>query len=474
VAWRHGLMVVCVALIVGGCATLTKPLVDNDPIALRLSEAEVPEPQLLNVLIEVFDPGALPESEEEARGLTKSIREAEARYIPAHLKDTMQRTGFWGPVRVVPAGTAGGEVRVTGRILKSDGEVLKLAIKADDATGALWFSETYEAVVDATAYDHLTGHDVDVFQNLYNRIANDLDRYRAEMLPARAKTIRDVAEIRFAKEFAPEAFAGYLEKKQPEPGLLGKFSGLVTPASTAEYGSAEDQQQPYNAEKVADEEASLHYAIVRLPAEDDPMLARIRRIRIRDDMLIDTFDMQYERLYRDMNKVYAQWRESRLAETDMIRDSQARANDERTKGILKIVGTVALEVACVAITGRSCLTVGTATLATIAVSSGVRQIGEASNIEAEAELNRTALVELGQSFDADVKPIVLEVEGQNVELTGSAQAKFRQWRKVLRALHERSDSQYSPCLAEAGGTAQIAKAKAPTAMERNPCAENRS
>jgi len=472
--WRQALLVVCAAIIVSGCATIARPLVNNEPIALRLSEAEVPEPQLLNVLIEVFDAGELPESEEEARGLTKSIREAEARYIPAHLKDTMQRTGFWGPVRVVPADTAGGEVRVTGRILKSDGEVLKLAIRAEDATGVLWFSKTYEAVIDSTAYDLAAGPDIDVFQNMYNGIANDLDQYRAEMLPSRAKTIRDVAEIRFAKEFAPEAFAGYLEKKQPDPGLLGKFSGLVTPASAAEYGSAEDEPQPYDTEKVTEGEPSLHYAIVRLPAEDDPMLARIRRIKIRDDMLIDTFDMQYERLYRDMNKVYAQWRESRMAETDMIRDSQARANEERTKGILKIVGTVALEVACVAITGRSCLTVGTATLATIAVSSGVRQIGEASNIEAEAELNRTALVELGQSFDADVKPIVLEVEGQNVELTGSAQAKFRQWRKVLRALHERTDSRYSPCTANAGGTAQDDKAKSPTATERNPCTENRS
>ena len=34
------------------------------------------------------------------------------------------------------------------------------------------------------------------------------------------------------------------------------------------------------------------------------------------------------------------------------------------------------------------------------------------------------------SFDAEVSPLVVEVEGETVELTGSAEAQFAEWRKI--------------------------------------------
>ena len=43
--------------------------------------------------------------------------------MASRLRDTMQRSGHWGPVRVVPKGQNDGEIAVKGEILESDGEI---------------------------------------------------------------------------------------------------------------------------------------------------------------------------------------------------------------------------------------------------------------------------------------------------------------------------------------------------------------
>ena len=36
------------------------------------------------------------------KGIRSAVRKSEARYIPIHLRNTLQSTGQWGAVRVVP------------------------------------------------------------------------------------------------------------------------------------------------------------------------------------------------------------------------------------------------------------------------------------------------------------------------------------------------------------------------------------
>ena len=103
---------------------------DSPPVDLQKISQELPDEQLLDVWIELFDPGELPTKEKEALGLSKEIRAAEARYMPIHLRSVMEKTGYWGAVRVVPYGTEGAEVLVRGLIVDSNGEELKLQITA--------------------------------------------------------------------------------------------------------------------------------------------------------------------------------------------------------------------------------------------------------------------------------------------------------------------------------------------------------
>ena len=70
-------------------------------------------------LIEVLDPGipdpaTTPPKKQE--GVFPDLRKSEARYIPMRLKETLETTGYWGAVRVVPAGTSSVDLAIFGEI----------------------------------------------------------------------------------------------------------------------------------------------------------------------------------------------------------------------------------------------------------------------------------------------------------------------------------------------------------------------
>ena len=50
----------------------------------------------------------------------------------------------------------------------------------------------------------------------------------------------------------------------------------------------------------------------------------------------------------------------------------------------------------------------------------------------EKGVHQAALKELATSFDGDVSPLLVEVEGQQLKLTGPAETQFAAWRDLLR------------------------------------------
>jgi len=391
----RGLVVsLLLAILLSSCAiTYKRVRPDKKKVVLESVQTEILEPLLLDVRIQTFDLGELPSSENESRGISREIRQAESKYMAVQLKHALYQTGYWGSVRVVPAESSGDEVRVTGRILKSNGEELKLKIEAFDAVGRKWFEKDFKGAVNEQMYKGKSGEQVEVFQNVYYQIANELAAYYKTMTPDQILELRQVSEIRFAKGLVPSAFTGYLQKNEK----TGRF------------------------------------IIDRLPSEDDEMLARVRRVRERDYMLVDTLDVNYEGLNRDMREVYTNWRKSRLLEMNMIREVDDAKNKEMLKGGLLVLSGAALGVLYAESEGsNSAIPV----LIGAAVGAGVSKIFEADKIKKEAEINKAALEELGVSFAAEVEPTVLKVEGETIELTGSAEAKYEQWQEVLEKLYQ--------------------------------------
>ena len=373
-------------LLSAGCSTLAQRDIEGD-VAIRKSVTPIPEDRLLDVWIELFDPGTLP-VDEEASGLSPDIRQAEARYLPEQLRSTMEKTGYWGAVRVVPRGTAGGEVLVAGTILASDGEQLVLAINARDATGREWLERTYRAEATPEDYEAAARSQREVFQSLYNTIANDLTQYRSTLAPADVIAIRQVAEMRFASDLAPDAFGGYLQL-----------------------------------------DSDGRYRVQHLPARDDPMYRRVRAIRERDFLLIDTLDGHFDNFSREMQQPYFDWRKARNQEATALHEIERDALKRKLLGIAAIAGAIAIEAS-----GRG-NGATTGVLRDTMVLGGVYAIKSGFDKGSEAQINRDAIEELGESFSSEARPLVVEVEGETHELTGSAEVQYAKWRALLKQIY---------------------------------------
>jgi len=265
---------------------------------------------------------------------------------------------------------------------------------------------------------------IEPFQFLYHQIANDIASYRATMPPARIESVRRVAELRFAEDFAPRAFKGYL--KNAEAPKEDTESGIA-----AISGFFEQEDASPSAE-------NPKFSVARLPAEDDPLLLRVRRVKARDNMLVDTIDLQYDGLYHRLRDPYREWRKSRTVEIEAIRKLEDERNAEVGKSVAVVIGAILIEALASAATGgmmRTPVTAGVAGAAAgIAVQSAVQAVRKASD---DAKIHQAGLTELDESFPADAQPIVFEVEGETVKLTGTAEEKFKQWREILAKLYER-------------------------------------
>ena len=147
---RLFITIVAFAIFATGCAV--QELVVADETELVVATSSVDEALLLDIGVVEFD-ARIPEGNRtEKTGIYEEIRLAEAKYIPYHLKTTLQNTGHWGAVRVIPSENAFTDVIVKGAIEKSDGEYIELQIGVWDTTGRHWFTRTYEAQTGLTSY----------------------------------------------------------------------------------------------------------------------------------------------------------------------------------------------------------------------------------------------------------------------------------------------------------------------------------
>ena len=113
-------------------------------------------------------------------------------------------------MRVVPRPTHAVDVIVSGEIIHSDGENLVIDVEVHDATGERWFKKRYEGLAAKYAYEPTVPRDIDPFQSVYKAISDDLLAYREKLTVENVSRIRTVAEMKFAREFAPDAFADHV------------------------------------------------------------------------------------------------------------------------------------------------------------------------------------------------------------------------------------------------------------------------
>ena len=251
---------------------------------------------LLEIGVRVFGT-AQKEAEEYEIGdwVFDEIIQKETQFLPHLLKNTLVDSRQWGAIRVIPDRDPSLDLIVEGQIVQSDGETLELQIRAFDSSGREWLNKTYadqsiqEEYPESTRFTLDNTFDainfVDPFQDIYNRIANDLVAVRTNLGEQTLRDLNLVTDMLYAGDLSPSDFSGTV--KENEDGLL---------------------------------------VIDRLPSLDDPMMARVADMKYRHHLFIDTVDEYYQTLYEDIQPAYVLWRRYSIDQITEIETSQQEAS----------------------------------------------------------------------------------------------------------------------------------------------------
>ena len=376
-----GLLVLALA----GCNTHT--VKTTSYISIVQDSQNVPEDLLLDVGVSVFDPGIDEIEKRDEETTNHEIRVAESRYAPFLLAETLQRSANWGIVRLMPNNESPMDVIINGTILQSDGEAMQIRIAVTDSSGREWYTKVYSELISQFSYEPSQRQQADPFQVIYNKISNDLLEYRKRNLTnQQIVEVRTISELLFARRFSPEVFDSYL---------------------------------------TTDRQGNL--AITALPAETDPVLQRVRDIRERDFMFIDTVQDYYATYVRQMRLPYDTWRALSYDETIELRELRASANRRFVAGAAAVLGGLAA-----ATSGGN---YATQTGGAIGVGAGAYLIKSGFDKRAEAKSHSDALEELGESLENEVAPRVFSLDDRTITLTGSVEEQYAQWKDVLADIY---------------------------------------
>ena len=210
---------------------------------------------------------------------------------------------------------------------------------------------------------------------------------REKMSREEAVRLRQISELRFAREFSPEAFGEHIGEDR---------SGILT--------------------------------INRLPAENDTILERISMIRERDYLYVDTMQDYYDAFSREMHLPYQDFRRASYDSVVKARQLRKRGNRQIIAGIAGILG---------GIYGRfnsgSFMAFDGSTAAAAVGGYALKQ-GLQTKQKAAEQTERVA--EMGASLEAVIAPQVIALEDRSVTLSGTVQAQYGQWREMLHRIYE--------------------------------------
>ncbi|MEY2625688.1 MAG: hypothetical protein RL412_1463 [Pseudomonadota bacterium] len=397
-------------VVLSGCVVKeTRPLPKLEAVQAK---QQIADAELLDVAVQAFDaniPAALKDDEEalDKKRIYPDVRKAESRLLAARLKTTLETSGQWGAVRVVPEGVRFVDVLITGKILESTGGRLELEIRATDAVGRIWIDDKiYAGEADLGSYKTDAAIRArDPFKNVYVQIANDLLQARERLSAAERQDVREVALLRFANDLDPRSFGGY---------LVNGPDGMTR--------------------------------VSRLPAKDDPALMRIEKIRDRDAVVIDTLDGYNEQFSEGLFDSYAGYRRTSREAIEKEDKARAQATTRTVLGAAAVLASIFVSSQCGS-GDYNCQRIedavryGGGVGGVAAVMSGIKKFEDAKTAAQEVK-------ELARSFENEAGSQVVEVEGRSLKLVGTAEEQYREWRRLLAAIYAEETGPPSPAPAK--------------------------
>jgi hypothetical protein len=328
-------------------------------------------PVYLDVSISSFAPAPVIEetpalSEEAAavaanapHAITPEIRNAEARYLALYLRYRLEDTMRYGAVRVLADADPGADLAITGQVLESDGATLALHLTARDSSGAVWLDQDFRGTASPGASLNADALLEDDFSSLFSEILRVLETQLAARTPDQLAALKQQALLRYGESLLPDYFADFF--------------------TTNADGSR---------------------TLVRLPADDDPLMTRIGAIREREYLFIDVVDEQYRRFFDNLRPVYRMWRDLRREETNSAARVTARESESSSQ-----------------------------------FSRGSYYALQQSYENYRwAKLQELYRDEISTGFANETEPTQIELDDSLFRLTGSMEQQHRDWRGILAEL----------------------------------------
>ena len=347
----------------------------------------------LDVIIPVFDPG-LPQDPDdyEAENIWPEIRRAEANRFAYKLKEKLDETGQFGSVRVTPDRTATGDLYILGRIKESNGEEVEIEVEVIDISSRKWLDESFDHEVSDAFHKNYRNKGKDSYDPLFEEIATQIVE---ELNDHEAKELEDLhylSDIRFGANFSDGKFMQYIEMEEDRFKLVSK------------------------------------------PSDLDPMFRRVKAIRVRDQLFIDSLQNNYASFSSRMDDSYLMWQSQSLLEIKAKRTANRKAIVQGIGGVALIgLGVLA------AVAGAGSYSPATQTASTLGLLAGgvggAILISKSFKTSEEANVHRDTLNELGESVDLEFAPKVIAFNKKSVELTGNAKEQFMQWRNFLQKIY---------------------------------------
>lgn len=291
---------VLAVLFLVGCAQsipepMQRPLDLVGDVDLVRANQDPTQDSLLEIGVQVFGTQFKDEEYEIGDWVFDEIIQKETQFLPHLLKNTLVDSNQWGAVRVIPESDPSLDLIVQGEILQSDGQTLELRISAVDSTGREWLDRVYadqsvqEEYPESTRFTLDNTFDaanfIDPFQDIYDRIANDLLAVRASLSEQALAELNLITDMLYARDLSPESFDDAIERN--DEGLL---------------------------------------VLQSIPARDDPMMARVADMKYRHHLFIDTVDEYYQTLYDDIQPAYVLWRRYSIDQLAEVENSRREAN----------------------------------------------------------------------------------------------------------------------------------------------------
>lgn len=395
------IVTVCIfhVLLLAGCANLNlrSSTAVGPSVSSSYPEQEAIGPvgvlPKLDVIIPVFDPG-LPEdpNDYDDENIWPELRRAEANRFAYKLKEKLEATGQFGSVRVTPDRTATGDLYILGRIEQSNGEKVEIAVEVIDISGQEWLDESFEYEVSEAFHKNFRNRGKDSYDPLFEETAAEIAEALSNHDPKELEDLRYLADIRFGASFSDSAFMQHMEVDGNQFNLTSK------------------------------------------PSDYDPMLQRVKAIRVRDQLFVDGLQNKYAAFSTQMNDSYLMWQEQSLLETKAKRAADWKAIGQALGGAA-LLGLGVLSAVAGGNSSSSSANSASSLGLILGGIGGVALISQSFKTSEEAKLHRDSLNELGQSVDLELAPQVIAFDKESVELNGDAKEQFMQWRIFLQKVY---------------------------------------